>query len=156
MISVKLLQLGYGGASDPGMEVIALIMHLSWPSPSLGTCIFEHITLHSSTEWSWLCWCSLVSWTGSAVLVCPSSLRLLQCDQGWWWLMAEMLIICCFSWLMVNIYFWLHRNNDDSNLRWMLNVYTILYLSDSFKHLALISPYWGLGEGIEKWITWFF
>lgn len=105
---------------------------------------------------NWLCWCTLISWTGSAILVCSPSLRLLKCEHGSWWLMAEMLIICCLSRLMVNIYFWLPRNKEKSYWRWMLSVDTILCLSDSFEHLVLISPYWGLEKGAEEWIAWLF
>lgn len=105
---------------------------------------------------NWLCRCTLISWTGSAILACSPSLRLLKCEHGSWWLMAEMLIICCFSWLRVNIYFWLSRNNEESYWRWMSSMYTILCLSDSFEHQMLISPYWGLGKGAERWIVWLF
>lgn len=53
--------------------------------------------------------------------------------------MAWMLIIPYLSWLTVNIYFLLHRNNEVSQRRWMSSVYIILCLSDSFEHAALIS-----------------
>lgn len=54
--------------------------------------------------------------------------------------MAGMLIIPYLSWLTVNIYFLLHRNNEVSYRRWMSSVYIILCLSESFEHPTLISP----------------
>lgn len=48
--------------------------------------------------------------------------------------------------LTVNIYFLLHGNNEVSHRRWMLSVYIILCLSDSFEHPTLISQLIGGGE----------
>lgn len=95
----------------------------------------------------WLLWQTLISWPVFAVLACPPLRGLLKWEHGSQWLMAWMLIIPYLSWLAVNIYFLLHRNNEVSCRRWMSRVYIILCLCDSFEHRTLISlAYLGKGE----------
>ena len=95
----------------------------------------------------WFLWQTLISWPVLAVLACPLLRGLLKWEHGSQWLMAWMLIIPYLSRLTVNIYFLLHRNNEVSYRRWMLGVYIILCLSDSFENPTLISQaYSGKGR----------